>query len=82
MCPEFLVEIVSELDSRKKVEAKMPLWMANGAGLAWMIDPFAAEVLVFRPGGEPERLERPDWVEADSAVIGFRLETARMWEKS
>ena len=82
MCPEFLVEIVSETDSRKKVEAKMQLWMANGAGLAWLIDPSAGEVLVFRPGLEPEWLERPEWVEADLVVTGFRLETARMWERS
>ncbi len=34
ICPEFLIEIVSETDSRKKVEAKMDMWMENGAGLA------------------------------------------------
>ncbi len=82
ICPEFLVEIVSESDSRKKVQAKMDLWMDNGAALAWLIDPAEGEVLIYRTGAEPERLERPDWVEADSVVTGFRLETARMWQKS
>ena len=27
-----------------------------------------------------EKLERPDWVQADSVVTGFRLDMARMWE--
>jgi Uma2 family endonuclease len=81
VCPEFLVEILSESDSRSKLEAKMEMWIANGAQLAWMIDPFAAEVLVYRPGQTVERLARPEWVEAETVVPGFRLEMARLWAK-
>ena len=81
ICPEFLVEIVSEADRRDKVEAKMALWIENGARLAWLIDPAEDEVIVYRPDTEPELLRRPGWVEADSVVTGFRLETAWMWEK-
>jgi len=81
VCPEFLIEILSESDSRPKLEEKMEMWIANGAQLAWMIDPFAAEVLVYRPGQTVERLARPEWVEADAVVPGFRLEMARLWAK-
>jgi Uma2 family endonuclease len=81
VCPEFLIEILSESDSRPKLEEKMEMWIANGAQLAWMIDPFAAEVLVYRPGQTAERLARPEWVEADAVVPGFRLEMARLWAK-
>ncbi|WP_263372860.1 Uma2 family endonuclease [Granulicella aggregans] len=80
-CPEFLVEILSESDSRVKLEEKMEMWIANGAQLAWMIDPFAGEVLVYRPGQSVERLARPEWVEAEAVVPGFRLEMARLWSK-
>lgn len=80
-CPEFLIEVLSESDSRRTLLSKMRLWMDAGAQLAWMIDPFAADLLVYRPGKEPERLEHPDWVEADTTVPGFRLETARLWAK-
>jgi len=79
VCPEFLVEILSESGCRFKLEEKMEMWIANGAQLAWMIDPFAAEVLIYRPGREIERLLRPEWVEADAVIPGFRLETARLW---
>lgn len=80
-CPDFLVEILSKTDSRATLEEKMAMWILNGARLAWMIDPFAAEVLIYRPGHQTERLVRPDWVEADAVVPGFRLETCRLWEK-
>jgi Uma2 family endonuclease len=51
------------------------------AQLAWMIDPFAATLSIYRPGPQVEVLTRPDWVEADAVVTGFRLETARLWAK-
>jgi Uma2 family endonuclease len=79
VCPEFIVEIVSKSDSRKTVERKMEMWIANGAQLAWMIDPFAATLTIYRPGETPNELLRPDWVEADTIVPGFRLETSRLW---
>lgn len=81
VCPDFLIEVLSESDSRKKLEEKMQLWMRNDVRLAWMIDPFAATVTIYRPGQEPEQLIRPAWVEADTVVTGFRLETSRLWAK-
>ena len=79
LCPEFLIEILPKTDFRPKLEEKMAMWIANGAQLAWMIDPFEAEVLVYRQGQEVERLLRPEWVEAEEVVPGFRLDMARLW---
>ena len=81
VCPEFLIEILSESDSRRKLEDKMEMWIANGAQLAWMIDPFAADVTICQPGQAPQRLDRPDWIEAKTVISGFRLETSRLWAK-
>ncbi len=81
ICPEFIVEVVSKSDSRKTVERKMEMWLANGAQLAWMIDPYAATLSIYRPGTEAEVLSRPDWAEAETVVPGFRLEMARLWAK-
>jgi Uma2 family endonuclease len=79
--PDFLIEVLSEGDSRRTLLTKMQIWIDAGVQLAWMIDPFAADVVIYRPGSEPRRLERPDWVEADTIVPGFRLETSRLWAK-
>jgi Uma2 family endonuclease len=82
LCPDFVVELRSLTDRRTTIEAKMEMWIANGAQLAWMIDPFAATVSIYRPGVAVEVLSRPEWVEADSVVSGFRLETSRLWAES
>ena len=81
ICPEFLVEILSESDDRSTLEAKMLMWMGNGAQMAWMIDPFAATVSIYRPGRTVEVLEQPDNVEASDVVPGFRLFTEKLWQR-
>ena len=32
-------------------------WIAKGAELAWLIDPFERSVTIYRSGAEPQRLE-------------------------
>jgi Uma2 family endonuclease len=79
LCPDFVIEILSESDSRARLQAKMETWIANGAQLAWTIDPFAATVSIYRPNQAPEVLERPDSVEANEVEPGFRLATQALW---
>ena len=81
LCPPFLIEIRSESDSLETLKEKMKMWIGNGAQLAWMIDPFAATVSIYRPGQSADVLVRPEWVEADAVVAGFRLHTERIWAK-
>ncbi len=81
VCPEFVVEILSASDSLRVLQAKMEVWIANGAQLAWMIDPYGETITIYRPGVPPEVLQKPDSIEADAPVAGFRLTTSRLWEK-
>lgn len=78
-CPEFVVEVLSESDSLAVLKSKMQHWIANGAQLAWMVDPYAATITIYMPGVEPEVMERPDSIEAGEPVAGFRLTTSRLW---
>jgi Uma2 family endonuclease len=78
-CPEFLIEVRSESDSRRMVEAKMQTWMDNGAQLAWLVDPIDASVTIYRPGQEPETLLRPESITATAPVAGFTLPCTRLW---
>ncbi len=81
ICPEFLVELMSESDSRSTLEAKMNMWMANGAQLAWLIDPFARVVNVYRVGETTETLHAPEVLVADVAVVGFTLNVHKLWNR-
>jgi Uma2 family endonuclease len=79
LCPDFVIEILSETDRRNVLEAKMKLWVENGARLAWLIDPFSETVSVYHADGKVEALARPDFVEAGEPVAGFHLNLATMW---
>ncbi len=81
LCPDFVIEILSESDSRSVLNTKMDMWLANGAQLAWMVDPYAATLSIYRPGAAVEVLERPDSVEAGEPVAGFRLSTRLLWDE-
>jgi Uma2 family endonuclease len=77
--PDFLVEILSPSDSLNEFDAKMQQWIANGAQLAWRIDPFGGTVAIYSTTSAPRILDRPAVVEGTGPVAGFRLPMARVW---
>lgn len=78
-CPEFVVELRSPSDRASRIEKKMATWMANGAQLAWLIDPIRKLAITYRPGEAPETKLHPDFLEGDGPVAGFRLKMERFW---
>ena len=79
-CPDLVVEIVSRSDSEDRQLAKMVTWIANGALLGWLIDPFRDTVTRFRPDKEPERLERPDTLSGENVCEGLEVSLERIWK--
>jgi len=79
ICPEFVIELRSPSDSLTELQAKMRLWVANGAEVAWLVDPARKTVEVYRVGREVEVLESGSVVEGDGVVAGFVLELGRVW---
>jgi Uma2 family endonuclease len=51
LCPEFLIELMSESDDLKQAIEKMHKWIDNGCQLAWLIFPKGEEVRIFRANG-------------------------------
>ena len=79
ICPEFVIELRSPSDRLPELQAKMQMWIANGAEVAWLVDPLRKTVEVYRPGREAEVLEGGSAVEGDGPVAGFVLELGRVW---
>ena len=79
ICPEFVIEVRSESDRLPELQAKMQMWTANGAEVAWLVDPVRKTVEVYRPGREAEVIEGGSVVEGDGPVAGFVLELGRVW---
>ena len=51
LCPDFVVELMSESDSYKETEEKMREYMDNGCRLGWLIDPKTEEARIYRVDG-------------------------------
>ena len=80
ICPEFVIEVRSNSDRLINLEAKMEMWIANGAQLAWLIDPERKAVSIYRPGDSPELLHDPTSVQGTGPVAGFELVLSRIWQ--
>jgi Uma2 family endonuclease len=81
-CPAFVIEVLSSSDSLRKAKDRMLRWIANGAELAWLFDPYRKTLFIYRadsPEG-PEMLFEPDSIEAGAPVAGFRLTLRRIWQ--
>jgi len=79
LCPEFVIELTSPNDKLKDVKAKMDEWIANGAELAWLIEPKERRVTVYRPGQEAEVFDDPTSVQGTGCVAGFELVMEKVW---
>ena len=83
ICPDFVIEIRSESDKLSGLESKMQQWIANGAEVAWLIDPISRAVSIYRPGDEhaqqPELLADPTSVQGTGPIAGFELVMQRIW---
>jgi Uma2 family endonuclease len=51
LCPDFVIELMSNSDDLKDAVEKMHKWIANGCQLAWLIFPKSEEVRIFRANG-------------------------------
>lgn len=78
LTPAFVVELLSFTDSLPKTKKKMELWIANGAQLAWLIDPYSRNVLVYE-SGQPVRTETAAQIAGTGPVAGFVLDLAAVW---
>jgi Uma2 family endonuclease len=80
LCPDFVVEMRSRTDRLKAVQAKMEEYIANGAQLGWLIDPFEKRVHVYRPGETPVTLDHPETVSGEPLLHGFVLDLSAIWD--
>ena len=80
LCPDFVVELRSETDSLKRLQQKMEEYIANGAQLGWLIDPFERKVYVYRPQAPVEELDNPQTISGEPLLRGFVLNLQEIWD--
>ncbi|MFT3744245.1 MAG: Uma2 family endonuclease [Pyrinomonadaceae bacterium] len=80
VCPDFVVELRSETDTLKKLQAKMEEYIDNGASLGWLIDATTRKVYVYRPNSEVQILNDPVEVSGGELLKDFVLTMKDIWE--
>jgi len=78
LCPAFVVELLSASDSLAETSKKMQCWIANGAQLGWLIDPYRQQVTVYQPDAEPAGFSS-QVLEGSGPVRGFSLDLSKVW---
>ena len=78
LCPDFIVELRSPSDSLEELQAKMREYMNNGARLAWLINPQARQVEIYRQGQRVEVLQAPVALSGEDVLPGFVLSLQRI----
>ena len=78
-CPDFVAELRSRSDRLPVLFSKMEEYIANGASLGWLIDPYQRRVYVYRPNEEVVVLENPETVSGEPLLPGFTLNVSKLW---
>ena len=81
ICPDFVIELRSMKDSRKKLEEKMTEWMDNGCKLAWLIDPKRKETVVYSTNREtPVVIPFSTILDGEDILPGFKLDLTTIFK--
>jgi Uma2 family endonuclease len=79
ICPDFIIELRSKNDKIEDLQTKMEEWMANGCQLAWLIDPQAQEVHIYRANQAPEiKTGFNQKISGESVLVDFELDLSKI----
>jgi Uma2 family endonuclease len=73
ICPDFVVELRSNSDSKETLRQKMREYLEQGVRLGWMLDPLDGAVEIYRPGRPVEILDKPATLSGEDVLPGFVL---------
>ena len=59
------------MTDQRRARRKMDDYIAHGARVGWLIDPFRRQVRIYRPGAEPLTLDDPELVSGNPELPGF-----------
>ncbi|MEG4571978.1 Uma2 family endonuclease [Microcoleus sp. N3A4] len=79
LCPDFVIELLSQSDTLKKTQDKMQEYMENGCRLGWLINRKKREVEIYRPGQDVEVLQSPLTLSGENVLPGFVLNLQKIW---
>jgi Uma2 family endonuclease len=79
LCPDFVIELVSESDDLDDARQKMQEYLENGLRLGWLIIPKAQQVEIYHQTREVEVLQSPTSLSGEDVLPGFVLDLQRIF---
>ena len=73
ICPDFIIELVSESDSVKDTMEKMEEWIENGCRLGWLINPETRTTYIYRPNLKMIKVPFSEKLSGEDVLVGFEL---------
>ena len=80
VCPAFVIEVRSPRDTLRSQQGRMGDWLRFGAQLGWLVDPHNRDLWIYRPGQDPEQVNRPAAVTGEAPIEGFSIDFTPIWE--
>jgi Uma2 family endonuclease len=78
--PDVAVEVLSPSDTSSAMQEKVLDYLNAGSKLVWLVDPRARTVTVVRPDGSARLLRSREILEGESALEGFSVPVAELFE--
>ncbi len=79
ICPDFVIELLSESDSLKEAKEKMEEWRMNGCRLGWLINPKDRNVFIYRENGEIIIHSFEQKLSGESVLVDFELDLTEIF---
>lgn len=80
LCPDVVFEVRSQSNTAEELRAKMRAYVANGAALGVLIDPYNRSVKLWRPNRQPSCFEDESRIAPGAPLDGFVLEIEGLYE--
>jgi Uma2 family endonuclease len=76
LCPDFVIELRSQSDRLKPLQAKMQEYLDSGLRLGWLINRQDGQVEIYRAGQSVEVVAMPVALSGETVLPGFVLEVS------
>ncbi len=81
LVPDFVVEILSQRNTKKEIQRKIAEYFEAGVRLAWVIDPRTKTATVYHSPTAKTAFAEADTLDGGTVLPGFELKLATLFEK-
>ena len=79
--PDLAVEIKQPHNSAPEISAKAYMWLSYGSRQAWVADPLAASITIYRLGAAPVTLGEDDILDGGDLLPGFAVPVWQLFQR-